>query len=197
MLEGSTYIRRKYWKCALQCVCVSQSGTAIENAIQMKPNEDDLIKIRRHSTQSRSAKTPPSIAYDLRDKTRLSAVGGLSFCPCSHAQYSHALVVLLQVPIPSKLIQASSFKPWHPVRVECGNLRGELMGGKSIDTDETCVLCSCRGCMDRWPDLNSPLVSHTTSTYYIPPVTRLNPGRFHSSTGPLAPGLTRNYTSLT
>ena len=55
----------------------------------------------------------------------------------------------LQAPVVSRLLKASSWLPFHPVHLVCGEKRALLVGGKNVDTNELCVLCACDACMAR------------------------------------------------
>ncbi|GAX74381.1 hypothetical protein CEUSTIGMA_g1829.t1 [Chlamydomonas eustigma] len=54
-----------------------------------------------------------------------------------------------QIVIATRHITASKWLPWTPVHVICGKKKAELCGGLGVDTNETCVLCSCAECGTR------------------------------------------------
>ena len=55
----------------------------------------------------------------------------------------------MQHPVVSRLLKASSWLPFHPVNLVCGEKCAQLIGGKNADTNELCVLCACDACMAR------------------------------------------------
>ena len=73
----------------------------------------------------------------------------VSLCMLSSLIVRPSIPACSQRPFGARLLKASSWLPFHPVNLVCGEKRAQLVGGKNADTNEICVLCSCDACTAR------------------------------------------------